>query len=155
MGKKGQATVEFALAAVVLFPLLFVIIELALMFYVNLTMQHAVREGTRYSITGQTGGSSSRRAALIKKIQDASNGLYAKNALPQEPTVSVLIPTVPNNFSNYTEIPVDTTGERNDVVIVSLTYAWPLLTPALKPFFPGGMYTFTVRATMKNEPWGG
>ena len=47
---------EFALVALLLFGILFTIIDLGIMFYVNLTMQHAVREGTRYAVTGQMGG---------------------------------------------------------------------------------------------------
>ena len=52
MNRKGQTTVEFALTALVLLTFLFAAIDLAIMMYVNLTMQRAVREGARYAITG-------------------------------------------------------------------------------------------------------
>jgi Flp pilus assembly protein TadG len=152
MDRKGQTTVEFALTALLLFAFLFAIIDLAVMFYVNLTMQHAVREGTRFAITGPPGD---RRVLLTEKIREHSYGLYDKNALPQrDPTVSVLTPTSTTGFVNYTGTPIADTGRQKQIIIVSLNYAWPLLTPTLKPFFTDGRYTFTVRATMKNEPWG-
>ncbi|HBG04366.1 MAG: hypothetical protein A2075_18135 [Geobacteraceae bacterium GWC2_58_44] len=156
MNKKGQTTVEFALVALLLFAMLFALIDMAVMFYVNLTMQSAVREGARYAITGQGGESAGRRTALINKIKERSNGLYDKNANPQgkEPKVSVLTPADVGSYSNYTGRPVGDTGKPDEIIIVSLNYAWPLLTPILRPFFPGNTYTFTVRATMKNEPWG-
>jgi len=153
MDRKGQATVEFALTALLLFALVFAIIDLAVMFYVNLTMQSAVREGTRYAITGRKGDSTDRRTELINQIKINSNGLYEKNALRNDPTVSILTPKMTNNFSNYSGHPVNDTGNPDQIIIVSLTYGWPLLTPTLKPFFAGGVYKFTVRATMKNEPW--
>ena len=159
MNEKGQTMVEFALTALVLFTLLFAIIDLAMMFYVNLTMQHAVREGTRYAITGQTTGANGR-AALIQNIKDASNGLYDQNALDQkDPTVSVLTPiSTPSAsaspFPNYTGAQITTTGTPDQIIIVRLTYAWPVLTPILKPLFTDGKYTFTASATMKNELWG-
>ena len=155
MDQKGQTTVEFALVALLLFGLLFAIIDLALMFYVNLTMQHAVREGARYAVTGQTVGAAGRDA-LIQKVKDASYGLYDQNALSQkDPTVSILTPTSTQSFTNYSGTPVPgSTGTPDQIIIVSLTYAWPLLTPVLRPCFSNGNYTFTVRATMKNEPWG-
>jgi len=52
--EKGSSAVEFTLAAILFFAVLFSIVEYALMSYVNLTMQHAVREGTRYAVTGRS-----------------------------------------------------------------------------------------------------
>ena len=43
-------------------------------------------------------------------------------------------------------------GTPQQPITVSLTYKWPLMTPFLKPFFAGGMYTFIVKATVVNEP---
>jgi len=155
MNRKGQTTVEFALTALVVFAVLFAIIDFAVMFYVNLTMQHAVREGARYAVTGQGGNNGvQRRKALVEKIQACSNGLYAKNANPQkEPTVSVVTPSRAANFSNYTGSQVSDTGNPSEIIIVSLAYSWPLLTPIVRPFFADGKYAFVVRATMKHEPW--
>jgi Flp pilus assembly protein TadG len=155
---KGQATVEFALVAIVFFGILFAIFDLSLLFYVNLTMQHAVREGTRYAITGRNNLdpnqiSPNRRAAMIQKIKDSSNGLYDRNLhVPKDPIISIINPGNVT-FSNYTGTPTTgNPGQPNDTIIVRLTYTWPLVTPIFRPFFPGGRYTFTVKSTMKNEP---
>lgn len=157
MNRKGQTIVEFTLVALLLFTVLFAIVDLSVMFYVNLTMQRAVREGARRAITGQQTGLPGRND-LIQTIKDASNGLYEKNALEnKDPEVSVLTPKETRNFSNYTGYrgtPIVDTGQQNDIIIVSLSYAWPLMTPIIKPFFKDGRYAFVARATMKNEPWG-
>jgi Flp pilus assembly protein TadG len=154
MNKKGQAIVEFALTAVVLFMLLFAIIDLGMMFYVNLTMQHAVRVGTRSAIVGQPAkDGTTPREALRQKIIAASNGLCVDSNIVSGPTVSILTPSA-TAFSNYTGRQVTDTGTPDQIIIVRMTYAWPLLTPVLVPFFPGGKYTFTASATMKNEPGG-
>jgi Flp pilus assembly protein TadG len=167
MDRKGQTTVEFALTALLLFAFLFAIIDLAVMFYVNLTMQHAVREGTRYAITGQPDSGplagQSRKDALTQIIINSSNGLYKNDLNQEDPTVSVLTPTSTSGFSNYTGTPAEYTGKPDQIIIVSLNYTWPLLTPILSPFFPVSqdgkgkniaVYKFTVQATMKNELWG-
>jgi Flp pilus assembly protein TadG len=151
--KNGQALVEFALVTLLLFGLLFTNIDLGIMFYVNLTMQHAVREGTRYAVTGQIGASANRRAALIQKIRDSSVGLYDKNLhVPKDPAIKVINPSNVT-FPNYTSGTVQqgNPGNPNDIIVVSLTYSWPLVTPILKRFFLNGQYTFTVKSTMKNE----
>lgn len=157
MNQKGQTTVEFALTVVVFLAFVFALVDFALMFYVNLTMQHAVREGARYAITGQGGqNGNQRRSALLHKIRESSNGLYEKNANPRPaPSVSVVAPASTAAFDNYTGRPVDDTGRPGEIIIVSLAYSWPLLTPVLRGVFPNGRYDFVVRATMRNEPWEG
>lgn len=152
--QKGQTTIEFALVAILLLVLLFAIIDLATLFYVNLTMQHAVREGARYAITGRSDLGEDRRSALIAKIREQSMGLYNKNQhSPRDPSISVIRPTGVT-FSNYSGTPTTgDPGKADETIVVSLTYTWPLLTPLMKPFFQGGAYTFTVKSTMKNEPF--
>jgi Flp pilus assembly protein TadG len=157
MKNRGQALVEFAFVAFVFFAILFAAIDFAVMFYVNLTMQHAVRVGTRYAVTGQTINGipptpANRLSSMIQVIQNNSNGLYNKNLNPNiNPVLSIIHPSNVT-FTNYTGTPQSgTTGNPNDIIEVRLTYQWQLLTPLLKPFFPNGRYTFTVRSTMKNE----
>jgi len=151
---KGQTTVEFALVAAALLTLLFAVIDLALMFYVQLTMQHAVREGARYAITGQVTGSAGMEQ-LKRVVREASNNLYDQNAQKiKHPRVSLVTPSATAVYNNYSGTPIDDTGGSDDIIMVSLTYSWRLLTPILQPFFKDGRYTFTARATMKNEPRG-
>lgn len=152
--KRGQTLVEFALVLPILVLLLFGIIDLGWMFYVNLTMQHAVREGTRYAVTGRSDMGQDRRSALIEKIKKASSGLYEKNLHePKEPRISVVSPRE-LSFSNYTgSRREEDPGESGEIIVVSLTYTCASLTPALKPFLRDGVYTFTVKSTMTNEPF--
>lgn len=152
--QQGQTTIEFALVTVFLLGLLFAIVDLAILFYVNLSMQHAVREGARYAITGRSDLGEDRRSALIAKIKEQSMGLYDKNThTPKDPSISVIKPTGVT-FSNYSGTPTTgDPGKADETIVVSLTYTWPLVTPLMKPFFPGGAYTFTVKSTMKNEPF--
>lgn len=152
--QKGQTIIEFALVAILLLVLLFAIIDLATLFYVNLTMQHAVREGARYAITGRNDLGEDRRSALIAKIKEQSMGLYDKNKhAPRDPSISVIKPSAVT-FSNYSGTPTTgDPGKADETIVVSLTYTWPLMTPLMKPLFQGGAYTFTVKSTMKNEPF--
>lgn len=153
--RQGQSLVEFAILAPLFLLLLFGVIDLAWMFYVNLTMQHAVREGTRFAVTGRSlPGPEGRRNAMIARIREASQGLYDQNLHePREPRIALVDPARVN-FDNYTGSPVEgEPGVRNQIIMVSLTYTSELLTPVLKPFLEGGAYTFTVRSTMTNEPF--
>ena len=154
--RRGSTMVEFALVAPLLFFLIFVIIELGILFWVNLTMQYAVREGARYAITGQSNldpatVNQQRYLAVIQKIKDSSMGMYAK----VNPTISV-------NGTSMAPAAYGNTmfGAAGDIVVLKLDCTWPVVTPAwrlmalLNPgalSSPPGQYAFSVAATMRNE----
>lgn len=164
----GQATVEFALVAVLFLGMLFAVIDIGAMLFVNLTMQHAVREGTRYAITGRTDLGTDRRSALVQKIIDSSFGLYDKNTSPHDqpgsngynnPDIRVIQPGNVT-FTTYSGTRTTTTGQPGQIVVVSLAYSWPLMTPIKGMFsvlsnnpnwFANNKYSFSVKATARLE----
>ena len=116
------------------------------MFYVNQTIQHAVRDGARYAVAKRSETGLSLRASMEAKIRQQSMGLFDKNAY------------VPNTISIYTlpalsTIQTDTrysgttttgTGDAQALIEVEYNYSWPLLTP-LKTLFnqtPTGIYLY-------------
>lgn len=144
---RGASMVEFALIAPILFFLLFAIIEVGVLFWVNLTMQYAVREGARYSVTGNSDLDPSTKAhqrylAVIEKIKDSSLGLYDR--------VNAKI-TVQNKTYSSAQFNPGMFGVGGDIVVLQLDCAWPIMTPMVLPFFKDGKYTFSVAATMRNE----
>ena len=75
----GAAVVEFALVSAVYLFLILLVIEFGLLFWIDLTMQHAVREGARYAITGQSNldpnvSNQQRYLAVIEKMKEQSMG---------------------------------------------------------------------------------
>lgn len=155
---KGTAIIEFALVAPILLFIMFVIIELGVLFWVNLTMQYAIREGARYAITGQSNldpasVNKQRYLAVIQRIKDSSMGLYDK----VNPTIIVnSVAQDPTSYNN------NMFGAANSLVVLQLNCTWPVITPAwrlMALFNPGnqpnisGQYTFSVAATMRNEAY--
>lgn len=156
---RGAAAVEFALVAPLLFLLLFGIIDLALMFWVNLSMQYAVREGTRYAVTGQSdldpnadANAQQRYLAVIEKIKLSSMGMYDQ----LDPRITVT--NYGNDGSNPRTASYDPGapeptlfGGPGDIIVLQLNNCtWTKLT-VLAPFFSDGKYTFNVATTMRNE----
>lgn len=154
---QGVAAVEFALIAPILFSLLFGIIDLALMFWVNLSMQYAVREGTRYAVTGQSeldpnAAAQQRYIAVIEKIKLSSMGMYDQ----LNPRITVT--NYGNDGSNartsiYDPAAPSSTifGGPGDIIVLQLNdCTWTKLT-VLAPFFKDGKYIFNVATTMRNE----
>lgn len=156
--RKGQATIEFALVAILLLGLLFLIMDAGIMFFVNLTMEHAVREAARYAVTGQIGtGLPNQRAAVIQQLRTKSIGIYDRYCTNPPPKFYVVDPTTnPPALTLLSDDPSSpeslSVGSPNDIIIIRVDCSWPLLTPFLKAAFPSGIYSFSVKATMKNEP---
>jgi Flp pilus assembly protein TadG len=148
---RGSYVIEFALIAPILFFCLFTILELGILFWVNLTMQYAVREGARYAITGRNDldpntANQQRYLAVIQKIENSSMGLYAKVS----PVITV------NNGPSYSTPSMYTStmfGGPGEVIVLKIDCIWPIIDPLLKPFFTGGQYNFSVAATMLNEAY--
>lgn len=145
--------VEFAIVASVFLLLLMVIIDLGLLFWVNLTMQYAVREGVRYAITGQSNldpnaANQQRYLAVIQSMRDNAMGMWDSVS----PSVSIgLNGGAAQNYANSTQYTPGMFGSAGDIVVVQVNCTWPLLTPLVAPFFPGGKYIFSVAGTMRNE----
>ena len=123
------------------------LVEFGIMYFSNLSMQYAVREGARYAITGQSNldpkaGNQQRYAAVIQSIRDNSMGMYDKVT----PVISVNGKTYNSSqFSN------GMFGAPGDIIVLQLDCNWVLVTPMLAALFTDGKYHFVVAATMRNE----
>jgi hypothetical protein len=144
-GNRGASVVEFALILPLLLLLLMAIIELGALFWVQMTMQHAVREGARYAISGRVDldpnpdeAGRVRPAAVAEKIRLSSLGLY-------DSVVTGMTVTDPAG------IELAGFGNPGEIIVIRLQCSWQLLTPLVRPFFDDGTYTFTVSSTMRNE----
>ncbi|WP_194721724.1 TadE/TadG family type IV pilus assembly protein [Noviherbaspirillum malthae] len=143
--QRGASAVEFAIVAPIVFFLLFAIVDLCVLFWVNLTMQHAVREGARYAVTGLSDlapqGSAQRHLAVIEKIKENSMGLYDRIS----PRINGI------GYGNPDQYGAGMFGASGQVFVLRLEGTWPLMTPVVQPFFEDGKYRFSVAATMRNE----
>lgn len=150
--QEGATIIEMALVLPLFLLLLIAVIELSLMFFANLTMQYAVREGARYAITGladadPAAANQQRYQAIIARMKTSSIGMY-----------DMMKPVISTNNVTYTDSTSYNAamfGQAGDILVIRLDCAWPLATPMLKPFFPDGVYRFTVAVTMLNENYAG
>lgn len=146
----GSASVEMALIAPVLFLLMMALIEFSIVFFTSLTMQYAVREGSRYAITGRTDrdpaeSNRQRYLAVIQSIKDNSAGLY--NSV--NPVISVNGTT----YATANAYSATMFGGPDDIVVIRLDCSWALVTPIIGALFPNGKLTFSVATTMRNESY--
>ncbi|MGY3570630.1 TadE/TadG family type IV pilus assembly protein [Vibrio paucivorans] len=140
----GAAIIEFTFVASVFLSVIFTIIDLGILGYVQLTMQHAVREGARYAVTGRSDldpdDNGDRSAAIIQKISNASNGLLSKVIEEEDIRVEDI-------YGN----PVAGFGGPGEIIAIHMDCEWPIASVFALPLADSGIYKFTVSAAMKNE----
>jgi Flp pilus assembly protein TadG len=150
---RGVAAVEFALVCIVFFTVLLSIIDWSYLLWVNLTMQHAVREGARLAVTGRVDvdpnpdpSKRTRYNAAIAQMADQSMGLWS------EVSPSVSVKTI-NSAGVAVALPASNLGSGGDIIVISVDCYVTPLTPFIAAFFASsnGKFHFTVSTTMKNE----
>ncbi len=137
----GTSILEFAFVVPVFLLLLFAILDFSRLFYVELTLQNAVRQAGRYAITGNhmpdpqhQGQNLSRVNSIIQVAQNAAQGL----------DVSAIQVSSQGGGDG-------SAGGPGDTVTISLTTNLKLMTALVAQFFQNGTYTFTVSVSFRNE----
>ncbi len=153
--ERGAATVEFALVAMIFFTVLFSIVDFSYLLFINLTMQHAVREGARYAVTGRadldptpdpSNPVQSRYDAAIEEMKESSMGFWDTVA----PVVSF---KYMSDAGTIVALPANSAGSASEILIISLHCTAATLTPFTRAFFATGNYQFDVSATMRTEAY--
>lgn len=143
----GANLLEAAIVAPLLLLLTFSVVDFAAMFYVNLTLESAVSQATRFAVTGQTmadpsapGGTLDRRGSIIAAMRRAA------------PTL-----TIPDSAFSFSHMAPGSSswqagvGGPNAIERVTVNYTWTFFTPTVRAFFSGGQVALRVESMMKNE----
>lgn len=145
---RGASLIEFSIVATLLFALIFTIVDFALFGYVKLTMQHAVREGARYAITGRSDLDPNeieddrlRSLAILEKISQESDGLLTR---------VVKINGIRAEDVDGNDV-TSTFGSAGETIAIHIDCEWPTFSPIIYPLLSDGKYEFTVSTAMKNE----
>lgn len=135
----GQSLAEFAVVLPLLLLVFMGIFEFGRFYYTQLTLQHAVREATRYAVTGrtetdpETGEPMSRANSIAQVI------------LHNTQTLSV-------NLEGITIDPADGGGPE-EIVRVGVDFGYEFRAPLIKEFLPKSGVTLTYSTAMRNEPF--
>ncbi len=142
--RRGLSIVETALAIPIFLLLVFGIVDIGRVLFAHMTLQHAVREGGRFAVTGRsspgTGGSHPRLDSIIQVVVDDSAPFRLT-------TSDVLISSVGGGSGSA--------GGPGDRVTIAVIYPVRLLTPLIGAFFRNGAFVVDVATTFRNEPFPG
>ncbi|MGH7831310.1 MAG: TadE/TadG family type IV pilus assembly protein, partial [Candidatus Binatia bacterium] len=137
---RGQSTIEFALILPLFALVFFAFVEFGHLFYVQVTLQHALSEAGRYMVTGRTEKNADDedmpRPDVIKDV-------FCKNLIGTGLSC--------DDLGAFAMVPADG-GGADDIVTVTATFEKPLFTALIGQFFTDGKANFSVSTSWKNEP---
>lgn len=144
--RRGQSMVEFTLVVPLFFVLIFGMIDIGRVFFVQVTLQNAMRQAGRFAVTGNhlidpaTNKLMTRVDSIVQTAKSAATGLDVAN---------IQISSATGGSAG-----AGRAGGPGDTVTIALTTNLKLITPLIGRFFgSGGIYTFTVRTSFRNEPF--
>jgi len=134
--------VEMALVLPLILMLVLGIVEFGRLYYIKLTLQTAVREATRFTITGNVLPDPdnpdeflSRLDSIVLKVSQAAPGLGVETS-----NVTIIGPNGPGD-----------PGGPGDVVTIKVDYDVNTITPIVGDIFPDRMFHVTVSMITRNE----
>lgn len=176
---KGLTAVEFALAAPVVFMTVAGIFELALVMFVSTLSEGALREASRFSITGFIPAGQTREERILEILEDHTIGLIDMDAAtidykvyPTFDDIGKPEPFTDNAPANGTydageafqdingngqwdsDMGAAGLGGPGDIVLYTIEYDWEMMTPLVSPFMgTGGKMRLKSSVAVKNEPF--
>lgn len=163
--REGAAAAEMALIALPFFMMMFGIIELALVFLLNSTLENATAITARAVRTGEMQTAGGASAAAFKTsicnnlgwlAGDCASNLYIDiRTFSTFAAVNMPDPAA-GGVMNQGNLAFSL-GGPGDIVVVRAYYRWPFITPligqAMKQMSDGSMLVVST-ATFRNEPYG-
>lgn len=167
----GAAAVEFALVALPFFFLLMGILQIGLIFFVQTDLDNASAEARRLIRTGEfqaANGATGTAAATAFENEICNNAATITNC---QNNLAVDVNVVPD-YSNvtYTNRINQSTGQfddslqsinagvGSDIVVVTISYKWPLYVPLVDQIFANtstGDQVLMSTIVFRNEPFPG
>lgn len=138
---QGATIVEFAIVSPILFGLIFIIVELGIIYHIQSLAIYAGNEAARVAKTGRLYQMEDRETMIRTKVQDIMRPWFGED----EPELSV---ECYNGFGQSTA-PAMMGCASGQVMLLSLHYSWP--SPVLQMLTGHDAVSVDARALVKNE----
>ncbi len=174
---RGSTVIEFAICAGALVLLLSAAVEFGVMFFIDSRIESAVLSASRHGVTGFSADGVPREAAILKIIEGRTMGMvdlskadvttkvykgFGDIGKPEPFTdgngngtfdAGESFSDINGNGKWDADMGAAGLGGPGDIVVYTISYQRPALTPLMEPFLKGTILSAAV--AVRNEPWGG
>jgi len=180
--REGSTLIELAFAAPVVIFSIIAMIEILTIMFVSTLMEGAVREASRFGITGYVPPGSTREQVIADIVKENTLGLVKI----QPDTIKTLVYLDFNDVGKPEPLTLDVNGNgkydaadgdqytdvngngtwdqdqgavgvggASDVVLYTINYDWKIFTPLMAAFIGNnGMVKLSASVVVRNEPFG-
>ena len=141
--QRGQAMIEFALCFLLFLGTIVGFGQMAMAVWLKTTLHHAVREGARFAITGQTIGGAGHDSSIREVVSRST----ARILTPAQAASMVSI-----EFFDQTGAPTASNAGGNAVIVSVRDYPVPMLMPAPVSYVRDAL-TVSAQAVARLEPY--
>lgn len=180
--ERGTAVVEFALVAPPLFLLVIGMFEVAMLMFINVSVEGGLKEAARWGITGQEPADEdvSREDQIVRIIENNTFGLieltsadvgvkaydsFSDVGKPEPFVDGTPFNGIRDEGETYTDVNGDGeysedqgkigAGQFGEVVQYTVHYVWGLMTPYLSDLMgQDGVIHMSASVVVQNEPYG-
>ena len=160
----GAAAVEFGLILLPFLALMFGIMETALVFFADQTLETAVTDSARLIMTGQAQGSNFQAADVKNAVGargyamfNCANGIYINVQTYTSFGSITYTPPLDSHGNLVTSNFVYQPGGPGDIVVVQLFYQWPIYVSLMNlgqlSNMAGSNRLLVATAAFRNEPY--
>ncbi len=174
--RSGTAIIEFAFAAPVMILLVVGSIEFGMVMFTSTLMEGAIRDASRYGITGQEPTEAARLARILELVGENTLGLVDMSTARIDVLVYPAFADIgkPESFTDGNgngafdagETFTDTNGNgvwdadsgapgpggSGDIVLYRINYDWPFITPFFASILGNETLSLTASLAVRNEP---
>jgi Flp pilus assembly protein TadG len=141
--QRGQAMIEFALCFLLFLGTVVSFGQMAMAVWIKTTLHHAVREGARYAITGQTMGGAGQDSSIRQVVSRSTAGVLSVAQASSMVTIE---------FFDQSGAPTTSNAGGNTVVVSVRNYPVPMLVPAPVSYVKNAL-TVSAQAVARLEPY--
>jgi hypothetical protein len=178
-GERGATAIEFAMIAPFYFLLIIGIMETSMVMFAQHVLESAAANASRIGKTGYVAATKTQQQTVLQTVQNLAGFLMdtAKISITAQAYKSLSAvgtgePFIDANGNgkwdigeNYTDtngsgsynsdVGASGYGGAGDIVVYTIAYPWPIMTPAMGLFIgTDNSLTLKSRVVVKNEPYG-
>ena len=141
--RRGQAMIEFALCFLLFLGTVVGFGQMAMTVWIKTTLHHAVREGARFAITGQTIGGAGQDSSIQQVVSRSTAGVLSLEQAASLVTIE---------YFDQAGSPTASNAGGNTVVVSVRNYPVSMLVPAPVSYVKNAL-TVSAQAVARLEPY--
>jgi Flp pilus assembly protein TadG len=156
--RDGVAAIEFAMLAVPFLALLFVVLNTALVFFAQQTLQTATTQAARLILTGQAQQQNMSALQFQQAVCKNATAMFNCGGIAVSVqtfasfTAIAMTNPLQNGKLNTSNLPYSL-GSSGDIEVVQVFYQWPLFATMLGPLAADTHDLLIATAAFRNEPY--